>query len=227
MKTYKALQAAGLPIPPDLKAEVEAALNPGSQTPVAPPGGGMPQLPGGPPGGPGGPGGPAGGPGEKIVMPSPPAGLGPTGTGTGAPGPSTPAIAPNGQGIGNGFAPPASFERRPGMPRATAHDKDGNWYDEQSQGDRDLAEEFNSAGDFRIGEKWFDGGDGDLIPSEKESSNIEDQSDTVSPLHTREAHEDHVVHRLPQAKNKKSYSIIDDPDILEQSESDAESESTR
>ena len=49
-------------------------------------------------------------------------GLGPTGVGTGAPGTpgSTPPIAGNASGIGNGFAPPASFERRPGMPRPSS-----------------------------------------------------------------------------------------------------------
>lgn len=122
MKAYKALKNAGLPIPPDLKAEVESVLGgPVGQSPGAiPPGMGDSPL-GQPPGGaggpmPGGPGGPSGAPGENIVMPSPPGGLlGPTGMGQGGPG--APAIAPNGQGIGNGFAPPASFERRPGMPR--------------------------------------------------------------------------------------------------------------
>lgn len=126
MKAYKILQARGLPIPADLKAEVEAVLGGGEQAQGP---GGLPSMPGGG-GGPGGMGGPTGGPGEGIVMPPAPpgltppgqlmgGGLGPTGVGMGAPGTpgSTPAIAPNGQGIGNGFAPPASFERRPGMPR--------------------------------------------------------------------------------------------------------------
>lgn len=120
MKAYKALKNAGLPIPPDLKAEVESVLGgPAGQSPGAiPPGMGDSPL-GQPPGGAGGPmpGGPSGAPGENIVMPSPPGGLlGPTGVGQGGAG-GPPPIAPNGQGIGNGFAPPASFERRPGMPR--------------------------------------------------------------------------------------------------------------
>jgi hypothetical protein len=204
MKTYKALQAAGLPIPPDLKAEVEAALNPGSQTPVAPPGGGMPQLPGGPPGGPGGPGGPAGGPGEKIVMPSPPAGLGPTGLGTGAPGPSTPAIAPNGQGIGNGFAPPASFERRPGMPRpASVHltDLPNNGLSESISKDSSRAE----------------------------NNDVSLNEATPGPLRTRHEAKDEdgnekTVHRLPKSVKKKTYSFIDeevlDLDVKDSSDDD-------
>lgn len=121
VKAYKALQAANLPIPADLKAEVEAVLGGGAG--VSP--GGLPAMPSG--GGPGmpPPTGPTGGPGEKIVMPPPPAGLlGPTGMGTDGPGPSAPPVAPNGQGIGNGFAPPASFERRPGMPSPTSAAKE-------------------------------------------------------------------------------------------------------
>lgn len=130
MKAYKILKTRNLPIPPDLKAEVEAALGTGKEE-ASP--GGLPGMPGGagagaPPGG----GGPGGGPGESTVMPPAPpglmppggaggqmgGGLGPTGVGQtpGNPG-ATPAIAGNASGIGNGFAPPASFERRPGMPK--------------------------------------------------------------------------------------------------------------
>ena len=128
VKAYKILQARGLPIPSDLKAEVESVLGGGEGAPSP---GGLPGMPGGAgAGAPPGAGGPTGGPGEGVVMPPAPpglappgqmmgGGLGPTGIGMGAPGTpgSTPAIAPNGQGIGNGFAPPASFERRPGMPK--------------------------------------------------------------------------------------------------------------
>jgi hypothetical protein len=50
-------------------------------------------------------------------MPATPEGLGPTGGGpAGVPGGGPPPMAGNASGIGNGFAPPASFERRPGMP---------------------------------------------------------------------------------------------------------------
>lgn len=134
VKTYKALKAQNLPIPADLKAEVEQVLG-GAPEQASP--GGLPGMPGGMgAGAPPGAGGPGGGVGEGIVMPplppglAPPGGgpaLGPTGIGTGAPGTpgSTPPIAPNGTGIGNGFAPPASFERRPGMPRpASVQDSD-------------------------------------------------------------------------------------------------------
>ena len=131
MKTYKALKAQNLPIPADLKAEVEQVLG-GGEGPPSP--GGIAGMPGGMgAGAPPGMGGPMGPASEGIVMPGlppglgPPPQLGPTGLGTGAPGTpgSTPPIAPNGQGIGNGFAPPASFERRPGMPRpASVQDSD-------------------------------------------------------------------------------------------------------
>lgn len=113
VKTYKALDAANLPIPPDLKAEVESVLTkgaPGAQSP-----GGLPSMPGG--SGPGAmpPGGPAGGPGEGIVVPPPPAGLlGPGGAGGAVPGggppPASPVMGPA------GTVPEISNERRPGMP---------------------------------------------------------------------------------------------------------------
>lgn len=128
MKTYKALDAKNLPIPSDLKAEVESVLNPG-QAPASP--GGLPSMPGGM--GPGSMKGPLGGPAEGIIMPPTPNGLmggrlGPTGLGTGAPGTpgSAPPISPNDPSIGNGFAPPASFERRPGMPRPLSVKKYSN-----------------------------------------------------------------------------------------------------
>jgi hypothetical protein len=120
MKTYTILRERNLPIPPDLKAEVESVLMPQQAPPGASPGG----LPGGPPapGGPGAPmngaGGPAGGPGEGIVMPTPPMGLGP---GQGGPpvGAGAPPATPQGaMGPGGGStAPPVSMERRHGLPR--------------------------------------------------------------------------------------------------------------
>jgi hypothetical protein len=131
MKTYKALKAQNLPIPADLKAEVEAVLGGGSEQSTSP--GGLPSMPGG--AGVGGMGGPAGGPGESMVMPPLPPGLspggqmgggfGPTGIGQapGNPG-ATPAISPSSSPVGNGFAPPASFERRPNMPRPASVQKE-------------------------------------------------------------------------------------------------------
>jgi hypothetical protein len=110
--TYTALKNQNLPIPPDLKAEVESAfqMQPGG---TGAPGAGLPQMPGGPGGLPGGPGGPTGGPGESIVMPSRPPGLGPGGPSTvpgGGPPPISPITGPA------GTVPEASNERRPGMP---------------------------------------------------------------------------------------------------------------
>lgn len=123
LKTYKALQAANLPIPPDLKAEVESVLGGGGEGAGAapPPPGGLPGMPSGAggPGAPPGMGGPTGGPGQKIMMPPPPGGLGPGGFGPGGQAGGTPPIGPNGTGVGNGFAPPASFERRQGLPSPT------------------------------------------------------------------------------------------------------------
>lgn len=129
MKTYTILREKNLPIPPDLKAEVESVLN---QTPMGPspgglPGGGPPAMTG--PGSPLGPTGdnpmPSGGPGESMVMPGPPASLlGPQGGMVGPP-PTTPqgAMGPG----GGSTAPPISMERRPGMPRPSSVDtKEGN-----------------------------------------------------------------------------------------------------
>jgi hypothetical protein len=187
VKTYKALQAKRLPIPADLKAEVEAVLG-GPESQASP--GGLPAMPGAGagPGGPPGMGGPMGGPGEGIVMPPPPAGLGPTGVGTGAPGPSTPPIGPNaGPGAaGNGFAPPASFERRPGMPTASSTNAD-----EQSS---------------------------------KIAAKVDEQTETTGPMREREERKDDVLHSLPRAKNRRSYSIISEDEEVttkESSESDA------
>lgn len=112
MKAYKILKTRNLPIPPDLKAEVESVLAPPGANPgVLPPTGPTP---------PGGGAGPAAsGPGESIVMPDPPGGgdMGPTG-GPPVPGGGPPPTQPGGAtGPGGGStAPPVSMERRPGMP---------------------------------------------------------------------------------------------------------------
>lgn len=191
MKTYKALDAANLPIPSDLKAEVESVLG-GAQSQQSP--GSLPAMPGGAgPGAPPGDGGPAGGAGESMVMPPPPPGLGapglgPTGLGTGAPGASTPPIAPNGQGIGNGFAPPASFERRPGMPRPSSVQEDDTKRESTVQSHSEELEEHN-------------------------------------PMREREETDEGVLYTLPRAKNRKSYSIIEDDEVAptkEKDESNAE-----
>ncbi|WP_231379196.1 hypothetical protein [Candidatus Solirubrobacter pratensis] len=122
MKTYKVLHEKNLPIPPDLKAEVETVLQgsmpiaPGTPGPGAP--GGMPMA--GPPMGPdaGGPPMPGGTPGDSIVMPPPPGGmLGPGGFGDSVPGGGPAITAPGPQGgPGGGLVAPAiSMERRPGI----------------------------------------------------------------------------------------------------------------
>lgn len=114
VKAYKILKTRNLPIPPDLKAEVESVLQPPGQM--------TPPVDAGPTPAEGGGGGPSGGPGEAIVMPSPPAGLGgglgPTSQPPvpgGGPPPVTPGGATGPQG--GATAPPVSMERRPGMPR--------------------------------------------------------------------------------------------------------------
>lgn len=139
MKAYRILHAKNLPIPPDLKAEVESVLGgsigPGPSTPAAPGGpGGMPMggPPGGPPGGPmdAGMGMPPGGaPGEAIVMPPPPPGLGPGGFGTPVPGGGPPPTGPGPQGgaAGGLVAPAVSMERRQGLSHVSSDD---NYLDE-------------------------------------------------------------------------------------------------
>lgn len=115
MDTYTALVAKGLPVPLDLKTEVESVLQAGAP-------GGMPGGPGGMSGGPGGmPGGPGGGemggPGASsagdIVMPEPPPGLG-GGPGTVPPGGGPPPTSPQEAGP-PGNVPQVSNERRPGL----------------------------------------------------------------------------------------------------------------
>jgi len=117
MKTYTILRERNLPIPPDLKAEVESVLQqpgtPGVLPPAATGMAGQDPGAGGPPAGPGGPG-------ESIVMPTPPAGMmGPGGIGNDMSMGGAPAATPQGaMGPGGGMtAPPVSMERRQGMPR--------------------------------------------------------------------------------------------------------------
>jgi hypothetical protein len=106
METYKALTAMGLPIPMDLRAEVESVLQPtgdaaGSLTPgVSAPGEAPP--------------GPSGGGGSPIVMPEEPSGgLGP-GPGTAPSGGGPPPANPMPPGPA-GNVPDVSNERRPGL----------------------------------------------------------------------------------------------------------------
>lgn len=202
VKAYKIMEARRVPIPPDLKAEVEAVLGSGTAQPVAPPmpgPGGM----GGPMGGPPPPGGPGGGMGEKIVMPGPPSGLlGPTGMGTGGPGPSTPPISGD-PSVGNGFAPPASFERRPGMPKPASVDSD-----EQSP---KIAAKVEEADDLDAEETV------QTSPMRTRESSVNSEG------------EDTVTDRLPRAKQTKRYTFVtseledDEPVAKEKHESNDES----
>lgn len=123
VKTYSILETAGLPIPPDLAAEVMSTMQPQPGAGGAPGGaGGLPGMPSGMggPGGPAGPGGPGGGPGEAIMMPPPPGGLQPPGLGPAGPGGSVPGGGPPARGpeTPNPNVPAVSMERRPGMPTA-------------------------------------------------------------------------------------------------------------
>jgi hypothetical protein len=118
MDTYIALVIQGLPVPMDLKAEVESVLM-GGTGPTGAPGGGAPGggAPGGPPpGGPGMPGGPQGG---GMVLPPPPAGLLGPGPGTAPPGGGPPPMGGMQPGPA-GNVPQVSNERRPGLTYNTA-----------------------------------------------------------------------------------------------------------
>jgi hypothetical protein len=114
LMAYKILMTQGLPIPPDLKAEVEsigteAGPGGGGAAGGAPgaAGAGMPPMPGGM-------GGPT--PGGGMVMPPPPPGLGP-GPGASPPGGGPPPAGPGGAGAPapGGNVPAVSNERRPGL----------------------------------------------------------------------------------------------------------------
>lgn len=110
MDTYIALVIKGLPVPLDLKAEVESVLA-GGTGPTAPPaGGGGPGGAGGPPGG---GGAPPGGDGGMMMPPAPPGLLGP-GAGGAPPGGGPPPTAPTPPGP-RGNVPEVSNERRPGL----------------------------------------------------------------------------------------------------------------
>lgn len=110
-ETYTALTIQGLPVPADLKAEVESVLQPAGQPAAGTPmGGQQPPMPGA--------AGPAAGPGG-IMMPNAPAdlmggGLGPGGIGGTPPGGGAPPAGPIQPGP-PGSVPEVSNERRPGL----------------------------------------------------------------------------------------------------------------
>jgi len=198
--TVEALEAQGLPVPPDLAAEVGQVRGDASQVPPSASPGGLPNMPGAMgPGGDPAAGGASGGPGGQIVMPDPPAGLGPTGGGpAGAPGGSPPPISGD-PTVGGGFAPPASFERRPGMPSPTSSVKEGASEPEAGESDG-IAESF------------------DTVPADESEDNPE-------AMRTRDrSEEDRTVDRLPTPpeETRKSYSFIDDPGYLDDEEIDGD-----
>jgi hypothetical protein len=113
MDTYVALTAKGLPVPVDLRTEVESVLQAGPAGGMMG-GGGMGGQPGLTPGvsGPGeAPAGP--GPDGQIMMPPVPGGLG-GGPGTVPPGGGPPPASPMQPGP-RGIVPEVSNERRPGL----------------------------------------------------------------------------------------------------------------
>lgn len=199
VKAYNALATAGLPIPPDLKAEVEAsgqlAASPAGGAGGAGGPGGLPSMPGGaggpggPPGGAPGGGGPGGGPGESIVMPPPPAGLGGApGLGAAVPGGGPPAIAGM-EGGPAGSVPQVSNERRPGL----------NYGSKVS----------NSA---------------PLSTTQQSSATVDSHEERRGGIHTVEHREDDVLIKLPKASTPKKYKILDpDAEPLDDTEPHDES----
>jgi hypothetical protein len=116
-ETYTALTIQGLPVPADLKAEVESVLQPQGQGAAQglPMGGNQPPMPDGGPGA----GGPAAGPGG-IMMPNAPADIGPNPGNPGVPGGGPPVTAPITGPAGS--VPEISNERRPGLTYNTHHE---------------------------------------------------------------------------------------------------------
>lgn len=155
LDTYIALVVKGLPIPADLKMEVESVLTAGQ--PGAGPAGGEGGAPGGgsPPNGGADMGGAAGGGGGGMQMPPPPGDLGP-GPGTAPPGGGPPPTAPN-EGGPTGNVPPVSNERRPGLTYNTkvASDselgdiaEDEGWNDDMIKRAKEIREEILETGEF-------------------------------------------------------------------------------
>jgi hypothetical protein len=146
----------------------------------------MKGMPG--PGGPEGAGGPGGGPGEGIVMPPPPPGVG--GFAGGPEGGGGPGGNPLNAGGNN--APGISMERRPGMPSPMSS-KNSN----------------------------------ETLDKSKEGSSLPVDERRESVLRPRVEREGVIVERPIEAKKKKRYSMVDDPNIPD-TETDVEpkSEST-
>lgn len=209
VKTYNALAAAGLPIPPDLKAEVEASRNGGAAPPGGPPPGGPP--PGGMPGMPPGGGmGPHGGPGSPIVMPGMPGGMGAPGGPPGSPG----ALGPGGVGgatPGGGAPPRGGMQPGPAgiVPDISNERRPGLNYGGSVKSDL----EDSTDGDFEVtcphcGESHCDCGTKELHKQVKAVTVPVD--DSVTGMRPHEAREDDTVVRLPRASNKRKYRLLDE-----------------
>jgi hypothetical protein len=148
MDVYNALQKKGLPIPFDLKQEVESALQPAG-APGAAGGGGLvgpngqpigTGAGGMPPGAPMGGGAamtPIGGPGG-IVMPGAPAGLGPGGDAA-VPGGGAPPAGP--MSPMRGTVPEVSNERRPGLTYNTSESAKVSASDEPEEQPEEVEDE--------------------------------------------------------------------------------------
>jgi hypothetical protein len=182
LRVYKSLHDRNLPIPPDLKMEVESAL---SQQTAGGGAGGMPSPPGGGPG-------PGGAPGEGIVMPPAPpgiggdmgGGIGPGGTGGPVPGGGPPPAGAMPPGPA-GAVPESSNERRPGMPRPSSV--------------QSSTEEEEPA----------------TIPEEE--LHLSRNQELV-----KEDGKEVIVERRLKPKNTKRYSMVDPSDILDEDEDETQ-----
>jgi hypothetical protein len=172
MDTYLALVIKGLPVPMDLKAEVESVLA-GGTGPSAMPGEGA-GGPGGPEGGappPGGPGGAPGGPegpgGGGTMMPGPPPDLfGPT------PGGGPPVVGPTPPGP-RGNVPEVSNERRPGLTYNASRGGEVRDLDDLAERTKDLPEEWR----LRAVALWTGAADEEPEHVSKTSDTLENETE--------------------------------------------------
>lgn len=220
LNTYMALTAQGLPIPPDLRAEVESVLQAGQP---APQGGMAGGAAGGAPGinSPGA--GPEGPDGNGIVMPGPPGGLGTGADGAVPPGGGPPPASPIPAGP-RGTVPEVSNERRQGLQYNTSV---------SAMTDQELAEAVQKKLAALAKES-----ESDILPEEEsepedlklknfqelKQGSTENVKEDGEWILERRAKKRHVV-ELPEDKSK--YSIVDpEAPPLEDDEEESTSEST-
>lgn len=194
MTTYKSLKNQNLPIPPDLKAEVESVL--GGAPPPAQEGGVGGGMGPGSGLGLGGPANPR--PGGGLSMPAPPGGV--PGQGP-VPGGGPPPRSPNDENIGNGFAPPSSFERRPGMPQPTSSKKIAN-EDAEPKNDQSEIESDTSSDKVSKPKK----------EAKASTDEATEARDSDGQLRDIERNTEETLEKIRKPINKKSYSFIEDPD---------------